>query len=125
MRVSVLSLCFALIALGCGSTTAGSGGSGGGSGGSGGSGGAGGGSGGSGGGTGGAGGNYMLAGTVSIGPITLQPNQETTVCIVKRLGNANALDITRMHTMLAPGSHHMILYKSSDTTEQLMPQPCM
>src|SRR5215468_1093395 len=103
MRVSVLSLCFALIAIGCGSTTAGSGGSGGGSGGSGGgSGGAGGGSGGAGGGTGGAGGNYMLAGTVSIGPIPLGPGEEKTVCITKRLGNAAALDITRMHTSLAP-----------------------
>jgi hypothetical protein len=128
MRVSVLSLCFVLIAIGCGGTTAGSGGSGGGSGGAGGgSGGAGGGSGGAGGGsggTGGSGGSYMLAGTVSIGPITLQAGQETTVCITKRLGNANALDITKMHTTLAPGSHHMIFYRSNDTTESPNPTSC-
>ena len=128
MRVSVLSLAIALFAIGCGSTTAGSGGSGGGSGGSAGNGtgGSGGGSGGSGGsgGTGGSGGNYMLAGTASIGPITLNPGQETTVCITKRLGNANAIDITKMHTSLAPGSHHMIFYKSSDTTESPNPTPC-
>ena len=128
MRVSVLSLVIALGAIGCGSTTAGSGGSGGGSGGSGGgSGGSGGGSGGSGG-TGGSGGNYTLAASVSIGgsdsPITLQPGQETTVCITKRLGNADAIDVTKMHTTLAAGSHHMIFYISSDTTENPTPTPC-
>src|SRR5207247_2558040 len=122
MRVSVLSFCFALIAVGCGGTTAGSGGAGAGAGGSAGSGA--GGSGGSGG-TGGAGGQYTLAATVSVGPIAIDRGQETTVCITKRLPIDHPIDVTRIETTLAPGSHHMILYKSSDTTEHPNPVGCM
>src|SRR5262245_20005533 len=129
MRVVSLSLCVALFcAIGCGNSGVGSGGAGGGSGGagrSGGSGGAGGrgGSGGAGG-SGGSGGGYTLAGTASIGPIHLTPGEETTVCITVNLHNANPIDVTKMHTTLAPGSHHMIFYKSNDTTENTTPTPC-
>jgi Copper type II ascorbate-dependent monooxygenase, C-terminal domain len=115
MRAATLSLCLILVGtMGCDSGSGGSGGT------------ASGGSAGTGsGGTGGAGGQYSLAATVSIGPITLNPSQETTVCITKRLPTTAALDVTRIQTTLAPGSHHMILYRSAETTESPTPTPCI
>jgi hypothetical protein len=60
----------------------------------------------------------------SIGPIPLAPSEETTVCIVKRLSNPVDMWITDMHVNLAPGSHHLILYTTQATQEDLTPQPC-
>ena len=60
----------------------------------------------------------------SIGPIPLAPSEETTVCIVKRLSNPVDMWITDMHVNLAPGSHHLIVYTTKDTQEDLNPTPC-
>jgi hypothetical protein len=49
---------------------------------------------------------------------------EDTKCIVRRLGNAEAVYVRRFYTTLEQGSHHMILYTSSETTEQLTPKSC-
>jgi hypothetical protein len=60
----------------------------------------------------------------SIGPIPVAASQETTVCIVTRLGNTEALVATSFVSDLAPGSHHLILYRSSETAEQTTPFAC-
>ena len=119
----VLSFVLACALAGCGAETlpshpGSSGGAGGGSGG------AGGGSGGAGGGTGGAGGQYTLVETLTIGPFTLPPGQETTQCITKRMTTTTDTDVTRIETALLPGSHHLIFYKSSATNEQPNPAFC-
>jgi hypothetical protein len=61
----------------------------------------------------------------SIGPIPLAAGVEKTVCITKRLGNDEDLVISSITATLAPGSHHLIVYRSKDTEENLTPTPCM
>jgi hypothetical protein len=60
----------------------------------------------------------------SIGPIDLQPGEEKTVCIRAKIGTGQALLATRLSADLAPGSHHMIVYKTTATDEDLTPTPC-
>ncbi|HLK40421.1 MAG TPA: hypothetical protein VKU41_26900 [Polyangiaceae bacterium] len=60
----------------------------------------------------------------SIGPIDVAPGVEKTVCITKRLGNTQDLAISGYTASLAPGSHHLILYTTNDTAENLTPTPC-
>ena len=62
--------------------------------------------------------------TTFIGDWTMQPGKETTKCVVKRLGNPDPLWIQQIRTELAKGSHHMIIYKSDATEEQLTPFNC-
>ncbi len=62
--------------------------------------------------------------SLSLGTWTMNPAQETTRCVVKRLGNVDTLRVSRITTELARGSHHFIVYKSSDTVEQTTPFPC-
>lgn len=125
MRFVYASL-FILVS-GCGQGTSGHGnqdlGGGGGSAGSGGggAGGGGGGGGSAGGGGGGGGGNSV---SVTIGPIPLAKGQETTVCVTKRMPTTTDVDIVSVGTTLAPGSHHLIAYRSSATTESPTPTPC-
>jgi hypothetical protein len=61
----------------------------------------------------------------AIGPIPVGAGVETTVCITKRLDNADDLVITGYSATLVPGSHHLIVYESTDTSENLTPTPCM
>ena len=61
---------------------------------------------------------------VSIGPIAVAGGVEKTVCITKRLGNADDLVISGYSATLAPGSHHLIVYQSTATEENLTPTPC-
>ena len=51
--------------------------------------------------------------TVSIGPIALNPGDEKTVCQIMPLPNTGPIDVTRIDATLAPGSHHLIIYKST------------
>jgi hypothetical protein len=60
----------------------------------------------------------------SIGPIPLMPGEEKTVCSVFRLKTTTAIDVTRIDAELAPGSHHLIFYKSTATVEAPDPTPC-
>jgi hypothetical protein len=62
--------------------------------------------------------------STSIGPIALNPMDEKTQCIYKRLGNADALTVPHIVATLATGSHHMIVYRSNATTENLTPTDC-
>jgi hypothetical protein len=61
---------------------------------------------------------------VAIGPIAVPGGVEKTVCITKRLGNAEDLVISGYSATLAPGSHHLIVYQSTATEENLTPTPC-
>jgi Copper type II ascorbate-dependent monooxygenase, C-terminal domain len=69
----------------------------------------------------GGGGESTLA---AIGPIPVAASQETTVCIVKRLDNAEDILATSFVSNLAPGSHHLIVYRSAETVEQTTPVAC-
>jgi hypothetical protein len=60
----------------------------------------------------------------NIGPIPVKANVEKTVCITKDLGNAEDLVISGYNATLAPGSHHLIVYASKATQENLTPTPC-
>ena len=62
--------------------------------------------------------------TVTFGPIQVPAGVENTQCIVKRLGNAASIHVGQIHDVLGNSSHHMVLYKVDDTTEQLAPYDC-
>src|SRR5205814_6109129 len=63
-------------------------------------------------------------GTASIGPLTVSAGSEETMCILKRLSNTEDIMATSFVANLAPGSHHLIVYKSTATDEDLEPFPC-
>jgi hypothetical protein len=63
--------------------------------------------------------------TTGIGPIPVAAGEEKTVCILKRLDTPVDIVATRIVADLAPGSHHLIVYKTNDANEVLTPYPCM
>jgi hypothetical protein len=65
------------------------------------------------------------AAQTSIGPIDVPAGVEKTVCITKDLGNADDLVVTGITATLAPGSHHLIVYRTTATQENLTPTPCV
>jgi hypothetical protein len=62
---------------------------------------------------------------LSFGPITAQPGEEHTKCVVLRLGNPLPIHVGTIHNVLSTGSHHMIVYKSSETVPQPTPTDCV
>lgn len=54
----------------------------------------------------------------------MQPGEETTRCVVKRLDNREAVVVNAIHTKLAPGSHHLIVYRTDATEERTTPFAC-
>ena len=56
--------------------------------------------------------------TASIGPFNLNPAEEIVMCSIVQLGNTTPIDVVRMDTSLALGSHHLIAYRSSATAPQ-------
>ncbi|MFT7580853.1 MAG: hypothetical protein ACI9MR_002527 [Myxococcota bacterium] len=62
--------------------------------------------------------------STSIGDWTMKPGRETTRCVVKRLDNADPLWVTQVRSSLNRGSHHMIIYKSTETEERREPFQC-
>ncbi len=62
--------------------------------------------------------------SASVGPLTIQAGQEVTYCITLRLPNPEAVFVPRMTAALAPGSHHLVVYRSQATAENLTPTPC-
>src|SRR5262249_8432652 len=81
---------------------------------------------GGGGGSGGAGGSEPVPGEQSLtfGPLTLKSGTENTQCTQARLKNMDVLRAHQIHNVLSQGSHHMIVYKTSDTVEKLTPYDC-
>ena len=62
--------------------------------------------------------------TATIGPIDIAAGEEKTVCILKRLDNAGDIMATRIVADLAPGSHHLIVYRATESAERLTPFAC-
>jgi len=61
---------------------------------------------------------------VTFGPETVQPGQENTKCVVKRLGNTTPIHVGTIHNVLSDSSHHLVVYRVNDTAEQLTPFEC-
>jgi hypothetical protein len=61
---------------------------------------------------------------VVFGPITVPSGQERTQCVVKLLGNTDPIHVNHIENDLGTSSHHMILYRVADTTEQPDPFDC-
>ncbi|HLK38225.1 MAG TPA: hypothetical protein VKU41_15790 [Polyangiaceae bacterium] len=59
----------------------------------------------------------------SVGPIPVDAGEETVVCVTMRLSNAEAVYVPRITVQLAPGSHHLVVYRSMATAES-PPTPC-
>jgi hypothetical protein len=55
---------------------------------------------------------------LNIGPITLGAGEERTVCRTFLLPSNVDIDVTDINATLAPGSHHLILYKSKANAEK-------
>jgi hypothetical protein len=62
--------------------------------------------------------------TLTFGPITVQPGEENTQCLVLHLGNPAGVHVDTIHNTLTTGSHHMIVYRSNETVEQTTPFDC-
>jgi hypothetical protein len=63
--------------------------------------------------------------SLSWGPVTVQPTEESTQCVWMRLSNDAEIKVHQMHNVLGTSSHHLIVYKDDmDTTEQRTPVPC-
>jgi hypothetical protein len=61
---------------------------------------------------------------VGVGPITVPPSEEKTVCIVVPLGNTEDFLVHGYDATLAPGSHHLILYQTNEAL-RATPSPCV
>jgi hypothetical protein len=61
---------------------------------------------------------------VKFEPVTVPPGTERTQCVVKKLGNDEIAHIHQIHNQLPNGSHHLIVYRTNDTQEQLTPFDC-
>ncbi len=62
--------------------------------------------------------------SVKWGPTTVPASQESTQCVVKRVGNEEAISIHEIHNVLGATSHHFIVYRVDDTVERPEPYPC-
>jgi hypothetical protein len=79
------------------------------------------------GGDGGAGGGFVSPpGSFSIkwGPTEVPAEQESTQCVVKRLGNTEPISVGEIRNVLGATSHHFIVYRVNDTEERPEPYPC-
>jgi hypothetical protein len=63
--------------------------------------------------------------SLTFSPGTIQPGEEHTKCVVLRLGNPESVHIGSLHNTLSNGSHHMIVYRSTETVEQPTPFDCL
>ena len=79
-----------------------------------------------GGGTGGSGAGTPVPGqqSMTFGPVNLGPGSENTQCIQARLKNTDILRVHQMHNLLSQGSHHLIVYRTTETEEKLTPYDC-
>lgn len=62
--------------------------------------------------------------TVEWGPVTVEPTTEDTRCVVKRVGNDQPIKVGKFVNRLGSASHHLIVYRVADTTEQPEPFAC-
>lgn len=57
-------------------------------------------------------------------PLAVPAGVEDTRCVTVRLGNAEAIQVSKINTILDGASHHLVVYKSTDTVEQPEPYAC-
>lgn len=62
--------------------------------------------------------------TVEFPEVDVYPGVEATQCVIKRLGNPEQIHVGAIINKLTPGSHHLIVYRTSDTEEQPEPFDC-
>jgi hypothetical protein len=62
--------------------------------------------------------------TLNWGPVSVPAGRENTQCIIARLGNPEQVRIGQIINDLGTASHHMIVYRTADTVEQLAPFDC-
>ncbi|MEM7135569.1 MAG: hypothetical protein AAF500_03270 [Myxococcota bacterium] len=62
--------------------------------------------------------------SIKWGPTEVPAGNESTECVVRRLGNPAGTFIHEIQNVLGATSHHFIVYRVNDTVEQLDPQPC-
>lgn len=60
---------------------------------------------------------------VRLGPVDVPPGSERTVCVLRRLTNSAPLHVGAVNNELA-GSHHLVVYRVSDTEERTIPFEC-
>lgn len=59
------------------------------------------------------------------GPVSVPPSQESTQCVWLRLSNDTEIKVHQLHNLLGTSSHHLIVYRDDmDTVEQATPVPC-
>lgn len=68
----------------------------------------------------GAAGSY----SVTFDSLTVEPGTENTQCVLKRLPTARAMHVNQIANTLGTGTHHVIIYKTSDSEEQPTPFDC-
>lgn len=61
---------------------------------------------------------------LEIGPITVQPGEEDTVCVLKRLSNTEAVKVGQIDNTITSSSHHMIVYRTHAEEERTEPFEC-
>jgi hypothetical protein len=65
-----------------------------------------------------------VTGSATIGPISLAAGEERTVCITVPLNNELPIMATELKVSLAQGSHHLIAYRSVETSPSPTPVDC-
>jgi hypothetical protein len=58
------------------------------------------------------------------GEVSVDPGIERTQCVVKRIGNVTPIKVGTIHNSLSTVSHHLIVYRTSDTEERPTPFDC-
>lgn len=58
------------------------------------------------------------------GPVTVEPGQEDTLCVVKRLSNDRPIRVGKFINDLGNASHHLIVYRLAEGEEIHEPTPC-
>ena len=61
---------------------------------------------------------------IPIGPITLAPGEERTVCIDKKIAANHPVDVVKISSEVTKGGHHLVFYKSAATVETTTPFAC-
>jgi hypothetical protein len=62
--------------------------------------------------------------SLSFPATAVAPGQEDTQCVVMRLDNDAPIRVGSIHNELGDASHHLIVYRVSDTEEKRTPFPC-
>lgn len=56
--------------------------------------------------------------TLTWGPLTVPAGEEDTRCVTLKLSNAAAIKVHQFHNSLSAGSHHFIVYRDNNATQE-------